>query len=79
MLKDGTLPPNMKFEDDNIRRYDPRRSDKGQMPSIGKDYVSPATQSWMDQSDKFSKDARDLKKQLNQGGKLMSKRKPGKA
>lgn len=40
MLKDGTLPPGMKFEDDNIRRYDPRldprRAEKGTFPA-GKD------------------------------------------
>ena len=40
MLKDGTLPPGMKFEDDNIRRYDPRfdprRAEKGTLPA-GKD------------------------------------------
>ena len=69
MLKDGTLPSFLKFEDDNIRRYDPRfdprRSEKGQMPQISNikdNYITPATQGWIDQSDKFSKDARDLRK-----------------
>jgi hypothetical protein len=40
MLKDGSLPPDMKFEDDNVMVYDPRidskSHDKGQMPTITK-------------------------------------------
>lgn len=63
----------MKFEDDNIRKYDPRfdpkRYEKGQqMPQITnvKDhYNTPATASWLDSSDKFSKEAKDQRKSSN--------------
>ena len=65
MLKDGTLPPGMKFEDDNINRYDPRIDpkglDKGQMPNIGK--FTGAVQNWIQSSDAYSKEL--AKKKMN--------------
>jgi hypothetical protein len=84
MLKDGTLPPGMVFEDDNIRRYDPRldpkRAEKGAAASRdARDYpATSASHSWQEASDKFSKEARELKKQANQPRQTASKRKAGK-
>lgn len=82
MLKDGTLPPGMKFEDDNIRRYDPRfdprRAEKGTLPAgkDARDYPpASASHSWQEASDKFSKEARGLKKQSNQPSTTAPKRK----
>ena len=59
MLKDGTLPPGMKFEDDNISRYDPRIDpkghDKGQMSTNSDKKIPVAIQQWIQLSDNFSK------------------------
>lgn len=89
MLKEGTLPPGMKFEDDNILKYDPRydpkRAEKASMLGAkDKDILDYKTQTsashkWQEESDRFSKDARELKRLGNQPGKSMSKRKAGKA
>jgi len=89
MLKEGTLPPGMKFEDDNILKYDPRydpkRAEKASMLGArDKDLLDYKTQTsashkWQEESDRFSKDARELKRLGNQPGKSMSKRKVGKA
>ena len=75
------MPPGMKFEDDKIRRYDPRldlkRAEKGTVP-VSKDPrdfpLSSASHGWQEASDKFSKEARELKKQNQQPNKT-SKRK----